>query len=223
MNILEIEIQSDNLVETEKFYAELLGLTITRKDHNAISFLAGKSILTFTKSEGSNPTYHFAFNIPNNKIDEAVDWASSKLDLIESSDSRIVANFESWNAKAFYFYDNNRNILEFIARFDLDNFSDSQFDISSILSISEIGIVTDDPISYAADLVANNDLSYFQKQPIKENFVVLGNDEGLFIIVKTQRNWYPTDHPAGKYFSKIRYSIHDMTNELTVNNLHIKG
>src|SRR3954453_13270704 len=117
MNILEIEILSDNLVETEMFYAELLGLPTTRKDQNSISFLAGKSILTFIQSNELNPTYHFAFNIPNNKINEAVNWASSKVDLIDSSDSRIVANFESWNAKAFYFYDNNRNILEFIARF----------------------------------------------------------------------------------------------------------
>ena len=158
MNILEIEILTDNLVETKKFYADLLGFPTTKKDKDSISFLAGQSILTFIQSHELNPTYHFAFNIPNNKINEAVKWVSARCDLIESSDNGVIANFESWNAKAFYFYDNNKNILEFIARFDLDNFSDSTFAASSILSISEIGIVTDDPISYAASLVTNTDL-----------------------------------------------------------------
>lgn len=156
MNILEVKILTDNLVETERFYAELLGFYTTKKDTNSISFLAGQSMLTFTKSNELNPTYHFAFNIPNNKINEAVNWVSTKCNLIKSSDYGIIANFENWNAKAFYFYDNNKNILEFIARFDLDNYSDNRFEISSIQSISEIGLVTDHPISYAAGLVADN-------------------------------------------------------------------
>src|SRR6478736_4263839 len=100
MNILEIEILTDNLVETKKFYAELLGFHATKKDKDSISFLAGHSILTFIQSHELNPTYHFAFNIPNNKINEAVNWVSARCDLIESSDYEIIANFESWNAKA---------------------------------------------------------------------------------------------------------------------------
>jgi hypothetical protein len=223
MNILEVEILTENLVETAKFYGELLGFHSTKKDKDSISFVAGQSILTFIQSNGLNPTYHFAFNIPNNKINEAVNWVSARCDLIKSSDNGIIANFESWNAKAFYFYDNNKNILEFITRFDLNNYSDNRFEASSIQSISEIGIVTDDPISYAADLITHNNLSYFQNQPVREHFVVLGNDEGLFVIAKTGRNWYPTDRTAGKYFSKIRYSINDLTSEITVNNQHVKG
>src|SRR3954452_10331545 len=187
MNILEVEILTDNLIETEKFYVGLLGFHTIEKDNNSISFVAGQSILTFIESNELNPTYHFAFNIPNNKINEAVSWVSARCDLIKSFDNGILANFESWNAKAFYFYDNNQNILEFITRFDLNNYSDYRFEASSIQSISEIGIVTDEPISYAADLVAHHDLNYFQKQPIRENFVVLGNDEGLFIIAKNGR------------------------------------
>ena len=223
MNILEVKILTDNLVETEKFYAELLGFHTTKKDSNTISFLAGQSILTFIQSNELNPTYHFAFNIPNNKINDAAKWVSASCDLIENSDNEIIVNFESWNAKAFYFYDNNKNIVEFIARFDLDNCSDNKFEASSIQSISEIGIVMDDPISYADSLVTHSDVTYFQKQPIRENFVVLGNDEGLFIIAKTQRNWYPTDKPAGKYFSMIRYSTNDLTSEITVNNENVSS
>ena len=66
MNILEVEILTDNLVETEKFYSELLGFYKTKKDKDSISFVAGQSMLTFIQSNELNPTYHFAFNIPNN-------------------------------------------------------------------------------------------------------------------------------------------------------------
>ena len=163
MDILEIEILTDNLDETEKFYSKLLGLQTKNKDQNSISFLAGQSTLTFIKSHKLNPKYHFAFNIPRNKLDEAIKWISAKLGLIKNADNGIVTNFESWNAKAIYFFDNNGNILEFIARFDLNNDSDKPFCISSIQSISEIGIVADAPIKLADKLVEKNNLYFLRK------------------------------------------------------------
>lgn len=78
MNILEIEIQTDDLGETESFYSDILGLKLANKGQNSISFLAGQSTLTFVKSNQLSPKYHFAFNIPKNKLDEAIIWAKPK-------------------------------------------------------------------------------------------------------------------------------------------------
>jgi catechol-2,3-dioxygenase len=217
MDILEIEIQTDDLVETEIFYSDILGLQLASKGHNSISFLAGQSTLTFIKSVKLNPKYHFAFNIPHNKLDEALIWASAKLDLIKIAGNGIVANFESWNAKAIYFFDNNGNILEFIARFDLDNDSDKPFGISSIQSISEIGIVADAPIKLADKLVEKNNLYFFAKGSKSEKFVTLGNDNGLFIIVETNRKWYPTEQQAEKHYTKIKISTDGLTRVITMN------
>ena len=217
MNILEIEIQTDDVSETEKFYSELLGLQTTNKEQNSISFLAGQSTLTFIKSNKLKPKYHFAFNIPRNKLDEAIIWTSAKLDLIKNADSEIVSNFESWNANAIYFFDNNGNILEFIARFDLDNASDEVFDISSIQSISEIGIVTDTPIKLADKLVEKNNLYFFAKGSKSEKFVTLGDDNGLLIIVETNRKWYPTEQEAVKHYTKIKITTDGLTRVITMN------
>jgi len=217
MNILEIEIQTDDLLETEVFYSDILGLQLTGKGQNSISFLSGQSTLTFIKSNNQNPKYHFAFNIPHNKLDEAIIWATSKLNLIENADNGIVANFESWNAKAIYFFDNNGNILEFIARFDLDNDSDKPFGISSIQSISEIGIVADAPIKLADKLVEKNNLYFFVKGSKSEKFVTLGDDNGLFIIVETNRKWYPTEQQAEKHYTKIKISTDGLTRIITMN------
>lgn len=217
MKILEIALQTDNIKETETFYTETIGLQLVSKQQNTISFVAGQSKLTFIKSEKLNPKYHFAFNIPNNKLHEAIDWAKLKLSLIENPENGIIANFESWNANSIYFYDNNNNIVEFIARFDLDNTSEQPFDISLIESISEIGIVTDKPIELAEALIASDGFNYFNKSTKSEKFAALGNDNGLFIIVETDRKWYPTEQEAEKHFLSIKIDLGGLIKEFKLN------
>ena len=217
MNILEIEIQTDQLLETEKFYIELLGFQLVSKNDDSITFKTGHSKLTFIKSENVNPKYHFAFNIPNNKLEEAILWAKSRLSLIENDENGIIANFESWNANAIYFYDNNNNIVEFIARHDLNNATEKPFDTSIIESISEIGIVTEKPIELAENLIESSGLYYFDKSTKNEQFAALGNDNGLFIIVETNRKWYPTEHKAERHFCRVNIEIDGNIKEFLLN------
>lgn len=173
--------------------------------------------MTFKQTSNLKPTYHFAFNIPNNKIEEAIIWASSRFKLIHNDESGIIANFETWNAKAIYFYDNNNNILEFIARFDLKNSTEKDFDVSSILSISELGIVVDEPLKFANNLVETYQLDYFDKSNKSESFVGLGNDNGLIIIVKKNREWFPTDQKAEKHTARIRILSNGVINDININ------
>ena len=77
MNIVEVELLTDNLEETEKFYTECLGLGILDKQEESISFSIGKSTLVFRKSYNIKPIYHFAFNIPHNQLDEAISIISA--------------------------------------------------------------------------------------------------------------------------------------------------
>jgi catechol 2,3-dioxygenase-like lactoylglutathione lyase family enzyme len=217
LDILEIQLLTDSLEQTEKFYKEILGLPLMQKEQNSISFLAGSSILTFIKSAHLNPVYHFAFNIPNNKLDEALRWVSTRLELLELEDKSYIAHFDTWNARAFYFYDYNGNILEFIARYDLDNKSNKVFDGSSIQSVSEIGIVTDDVMQLYNDLSVNQKLVPFAKQEVLKNFAALGDDNGLLIISGNGRNWYPTKQKANKYFIKIRTKVEGMEKQFLFN------
>jgi catechol 2,3-dioxygenase-like lactoylglutathione lyase family enzyme len=216
MDILEITLQTDNLTETEHFYSAILELETISKDRNSVSFAAGRSTLTFIQSDKLNPNYHFAFNIPKNKLEESISWITGKVDLIKNPENGIVANFEGWNAKAIYFYDNNGNILEFIARFDLDNNSEEPFSSSSILSISEIGMVTDSPMKLSDYIMEEYKLGIYEKGFRTEKFVTLGNPDGLFIIAATNRIWYPTAQPARKSFSKVRISNGDKILDLAV-------
>lgn len=215
MRILEIEIESSNLKKDELFYDKILQLELLEKKMDSVTFRVGSSKLTFRESNKEDIQHHFAFNIPNNRLNEAIQWLSSRLNLIKNSNDSPITHFESWNAKSVYFYDYNLNILEFIARSDLHNSSLKPFDNSSILAISEIGIIAEKPLSLAEELVNKYQLDYFEKGPKRENFVVLGDDNGLIVISEKGRHWFPTNHPASKQTVKVKLQNIDRIIEFT--------
>jgi len=216
MKILELELLSDDILKTEVFYNEVLGLkTISKKD-SGISFNAGSTKLTFRPSVDVKPVYHFAFDVPNNKLLEAFDWIAKKTEIMYVIPPDKVADFYNWNAKSFYFYDINGNILEFIARNDLDNATQKAFDGSSILSVSEIGLVSKDVVVQCDELFDKYGLTAYSKQPKLNKFIVLGTVTGLFILVEENRDWYPTDKKSKSFWTKIVFSNNGETQILEV-------
>lgn len=217
MNILELHLLTRDLTQTEYFYTSVLGLQSVSKNGASISFTIGHSILFFTETNKTNPYYHFAFTIPANKIDEALQWLAPKVDIIPVTETEKIADFISWNAKAVYFYDPSGNIVEFIARFDLKNSTENPFDSSAILSISEIGLPVDDLVYRTETLVTAHYLSYFSKQPSRSDFTVIGDDNGLLIFVPPGRNWYPTTTPSEKHWVRVKTENNHHIREFTFN------
>jgi len=203
MDILKLEILTPDLGKTEAFYSGVLGLKVIHKGKSTISFHAGNSELTFVYTETLQPVYHVAFNIPNNKLDEALTWATTRLELIDVEQGNKIADFVNWSAKSIYFYDTTGNILEFIARFELDNKSDAPFTGSSITCISEVGLATDDVATQCDELISGYSLPVFNRQPRLQNFSALGDDNGLLILSAVNRHWYLTNIPAQKYRTQI--------------------
>ena len=214
MKLEQIQIQTNNIQETTAFYQDILDLPIIEKNSKWVTIQAGNSILKFIENAAFNSIYHFAFNIPENKLDEATEWCKNKVGLIVIEDQNVIANFETWNANAVYFYDNNGNLLEFIARHDLDNTATENFSSKSILNISEIGIVTENPLELGNQLIEKHALEFFSKNNNSDVFSALGNDEGLLIIVKPNRNWYPTQTPSQSNPTEIRIQNNENIFEL---------
>jgi catechol 2,3-dioxygenase-like lactoylglutathione lyase family enzyme len=216
MNILELELLSDDVHETEVFYNQVLGLDTLYRDHSSVSFHAGATKLTFHSSQNLKPVYHFAFDVPNNKLLEAFSWIESKTEIMYVIPPDKIADFYNWNAKSFYFYDNNRNILEFIARDDLDNASEKSFDGKSILSVSEIGLVSKNVAEQCDELFDKYGLTAYSKQPKLPKFIVLGTVTGLFILVEENRDWYPTDKKSKSFWTKVVFNHEGETRVLEV-------
>ncbi|WP_297097230.1 hypothetical protein [uncultured Draconibacterium sp.] len=215
MKILSLELPTNNLKQTERYYSDVLELKIHDLSSNSVSYSIGHSVLHFTEKEEAG-AYHFAFTIPCNKINEALQWLSSKLDLMKNNAGEYITDFTNWNAESIYFFDNNNNILEFIARHDLQNSSDEPFSGNSILSVSEVGIVSEKPIVLAEQLINEHGLYYFVKGTKRDDFVVLGDDNGLVVISGTDRNWYPTNQLAKRQELKMKVQVNNTFREITV-------
>lgn len=195
MLLKDIKLYTADLEGTIRFYSGSLGLETLSLQEEQVSFKAGASVLTFIRSEVPH-IYHFAFDIPNNKLLEAIQWLALRAERIANPEGNYVTLFDNWNADSVYFYDQNGNILELITRFDRGINSDEPFSAASILSVSEIGLVVDDPIAFGSQLTQAYPLSFYHKGPKRADFAVMGDEEGLLILSASTRHWYPTDVPA---------------------------
>jgi len=200
MRIEKLILQTSYLATLKEFYSSILELPVHVISDQEIQIQIGTTDLIFTETKTGEPFYHFAINIPSNKIDEAKSWLDSRVKLLWMEDYKSdIADFVNWHAKSVYFYDPAGNILELISRFDLNHNSKEPFSSSEFLSISEAGLVfkSEEFDQKTATVLNENSLSYFTKQPPMSQFRAIGDDEGLFIVVPEERNWYPTDKPAG--------------------------
>ena len=208
MEITGIKLQTALLKELTSFYRDVLELATENNSDGIITIGIGSTNLVFEQASNSDPFYHFAINIPSNKIEEAKAWLSQRVELMWMDDYKSdIADFRNWNAKSVYFYDPAGNILELIARFDLVNKTDEPFSPAQFLCISEIGLVTKlDDLDRAVDrLLKDYELNYFTRQPPLPQFKAIGDNNGLFIVVPEKRNWYPTPKPCGIFPMKVQF------------------
>ncbi|NCP83788.1 MAG: glyoxalase [Bacteroidetes bacterium] len=218
MKLDYVEILTNDLKATKSFYEKVLELPIIKSKSEFISFKIGTSTLKLVKNiEETEPIYHLAFNIPKNKLNEVTEWSTNRVELIKKDDTILIAEFETWNANAVYFYDNNNNLLEFIARKDLNNSETEIFNSKQILNISEIGIVKKNPLEFGNQLIEKYGLNLFEKNQNSEMFTAIGDDNGILIIVKANRNWYPTEIPAKSNWTKIGLTNKDKSITIEVN------
>jgi hypothetical protein len=221
MQIKKLVLQTAYLATLKEFYSSILQLPLQMKEKEMVARI-GNTVLYFEETKSSEPFYHFAINIPSNKIDEAKTWLSSRAKLLWMEDYKNdVADFVNWRAKSVYFFDPAGNILELIARFDLDNATDEPFSSKQFLSISEAGLVfnTTDFEQKTEELKNKFSLSYFSKQPPLPQFRVIGDDEGLFVIVPQHRNWFPTDKPAEIFPMTVEFTEKDKNFSFTMQSL----
>ena len=199
MKINTLILQTVYLKTLQEFYSSVLGLPVEQPDEKEIKIKVGSSELIFTEATTNEPFYHYAINIPGNKIEEAKAWLSGKVKLLWMEDYKDdIADFVNWHAKSVYFYDPAGNIVELIVRFDLDNSNNETFSASQFLSVNEVGLVfTNENFEKEIMMLETSySLSYFDKQPPLPKFRAIGDDRGLFVIVPEHRNWYPTDKPS---------------------------
>ncbi|MCB9250363.1 MAG: VOC family protein [Ignavibacteriales bacterium] len=189
MIINKLKLFTRNLNEQKEFYKFILELELLEETTDSFSVKVGESILTFVQGD-DNPFYHFAFNIPSFQIHESYEWIKQKIDTL-TYEGKDIIRFDSWNAEALYFYDADKNLVEFIARKNLNLVSQEKFSKENILYISEIGIPTLDISKVFNTLNNESGLEIYDGD--FESFCAIGNETGLFIVMNyLVKKWMPT-------------------------------
>ncbi len=191
MKMIHLKLFTSRLDELGRFYTEVLELPRLDRTEESISFRLGRSRMTFAYRPETTP-YHFAFNIPHNQTREALAWARERVDILPYEGEEVV-DFSAWDAEAFYFYDPDRNVVEFIARRALSHASERSFSGESLLEISEIGLPSEDIEAVFRPLNRQTGVPIFSGS--FDSFCAVGNERGLFICVDTRKKdiWFPTE------------------------------
>src|SRR5262245_7878322 len=126
--ILSLELlTAAPLADMKRFYHQTLGLRVLEEKADRLTIAGGETRITFIQAgpNDGKPFYHFAFNIPENKIVAARDWQKQRGPLLPiPAHQRATAlgddivDYSHWNAHSVFFFDPAENVVEYIARHD---------------------------------------------------------------------------------------------------------
>ncbi|MFV8226622.1 VOC family protein [Christiangramia aquimixticola] len=207
MKFQNLRVYSANIDSQLKFYKKL-GFEIRNASEDAFEIVCGYSVLQFIAREHSQP-YHIAFHIPDRQEEEALQWLEKLVPVLGFNDDKII-DFENWQAKSLYFYDEDKNIMEFISRRDFKKPDSGIFEAKSIVGIAEVGMATTNIRRQFEKLQAVAGLEKFDGD--LERFCATGDPSGLFIVInKDKKDWFPVGDTAYSADFEVEFS-HDSIN-----------
>ncbi len=219
MKIDNIHLKTAHLTDLKTFYTDTVECSLTNLSANEFTVHIGATDVIFSEvRDGTDPSYHFAINVPQNQFADAVTWLSDRVELLadpETGNQEIF--FEEWNAHAVYGLDPGNNLLELIARHDLSNDADRPFGSDSFQRVSEIGLTVPN-VRRAVEAISNNVGVTLRKNhpaPITDDtsFAAVGDDHGLIIVVEEGRGWFPV--PTSRNQAATAYPVSIGTTETT--------
>lgn len=194
MNIEKLSLYTHDVASLYHFYVENWKFPVSDATSDQFTILIGTSRLTFIHDTSRQWRYHFAFNIAPNHFEYAHTWLQNHADIIHYAGQTRIKQSAFWDAMSIYYRDSAGNIGELIARHRLAKQDSDDFDVMHIQNVCEIGIPTDD-VTNATMQLTNMGLPKFGHGD--ETFSAMGDDNGLLILVKTGRVWFPdTGVPA---------------------------
>jgi catechol-2,3-dioxygenase len=187
-------LTSAPLEQMKEFYHQVLGLRILEETPDRLTLAGGETPVTLGKAgpDDGEPFYHFAFNIPENKLLAARTWQKERTPLLPIP-ARLrdpqypddVVDYRHWNAHSIFFFDPAGNVVEYIARHDLKNATRGSFASQDILYASEIGLIVDDVPATASKLKEVVGLEQYRGG--SDQFTALGDEHGLLLVMKRGR------------------------------------
>lgn len=199
MKITKVKLYVHDVQKMQQFYVDLLGFALLERTADHFTIAMGESRMTFEKLSSKIPKqYHFALNIPSNLFQQAKIWAKEHVGLLDSEGQDEVY-FEFLKAYSCYFYDPEGNIVEFIARQEINpKHAEVNFSVEQVLHIGEINLTSDNIQTIAEKLTKFTIKPIANKEIQLDGLNFLGNyEDGANILLgPSERLWYFSDKKA---------------------------
>lgn len=185
MKLLKIDLETANLQKMKHFYNHILEMPIIRENESFFIVKAGQTLLTFQQTENV-PFYHFAMRTNTAFFDYMFKKLSENgIELLPDEEGQTSLY---WHGKQVYFKDPDGNILEILERDQI-----VKTEKNGWFDICEIGLPSpnvEQLSNFLAPNIPTDNYAY------NKAFRFYGNDNGVFVLVKADRHWYPTNNGA---------------------------
>lgn len=193
MEMKRLHLYAQHPAAVIDYYQTRLGLESCEAGHLK-GIRVGSTQVFFGQAE-TVPPYHFAFDISSAMVAEALEAVQSFATPLPDPDTgEEVIQFPAWNAQSIYFYDPAGNVVELIARHNLQLSGRGPFGPAHLHRVSEIGTVV--PSVKKGFEALHHGLGLGRYSGNFHNFCAAGEESGLFIISAEGRQWFPTGVPA---------------------------
>jgi hypothetical protein len=209
--IVDIEMRSNNFENNKRFWSKVMGFDVDSVAPNSFKVNIGFNSVTFINNSGAldtsssiTPKYQFTISIPSNQIENCYSWL---LDADPSNSSKIAEPAKFWidaesgaaiyrrnqyNSQSIYIKDAGNNIIEILARHDLNNTAEGEFNRGMFLGITEVGVVSRDLRKSAEALKA----AFGVEEVVgsSNSYKPMGGPMGLLKLNIEGKIWTPTEN-----------------------------
>lgn len=206
MKFLEIELYTNDPVGTRAFYTEHLGLSIISESTEHLTIQLGWTKLTFQAVQIAVAPHYLAINLPDALLDICKDYYQLR-DLVPQNFGKKQIALLNRYTYAGYCQDNNGNVILFIGRNDLPTYSFKLTASKLFQGVNELGIVTEYVPETARQLIrrlATDSIKIYEQD---QDFALIGDSEGCFVISKTGQKWPLTDVLSSLSYCKVVLEI----------------
>jgi catechol 2,3-dioxygenase-like lactoylglutathione lyase family enzyme len=167
------------------FYTKVLEMELMAESEHYFTIMAGTTKILFEK-DATIPFYHVCFRTKADYYDHMYQKLGLESVLI-SNEKGQYSMF--WKGKQAYFVDPDGNIIEMLER----PFNGEEEEGFGWHDVGEIGL----PVLTIADMEQElNEILRNEQIDSSETFAFYGDTQGVFVLVKEGRHWYPTERPA---------------------------
>jgi len=209
-DILNLEMKCNNFKENMRFWDKVMRFDVDSLAPEKFIVKIGADTLTFIDNEGidtsasNNPQYQFTISIPSNQIENCYAWLIDADSLnpskvgepakfwIDAETGAVIYRRNQYNSQSIYIKDAGNNIVEILARHDLNNTAEGEFNRGMFLGITEVGVVSRDLRKSAEDLKA----AYGVEEVVgsSNSYKPLGGPTGLLKLNIEGKIWTPTEN-----------------------------